>query len=96
MPPIILIIFVLVVLGIGYYIRLVLRTHPALPTLTLLVLSLVVFVLFCVSSYSYNVAADETGTTGGVGIHEAVFGLLALGLGVASLAVHLRAQRSSG
>lgn len=93
MPPIILVVLVLAVLGLGYYVSSILRTRSALLTLVLLALSVTVFVLFSASTYNFNVVADETGTTGGMGGRDAVLGLLSLGLGIASLIVHLRARR---
>lgn len=94
MVPLILVFFVLAIFGFGYFIPSALRTSSALPTLLLLALSVIVFVLFYISFYFVIVAADETGTTGGMGARDAVLGLLSLGLGIASLVVHLRARRA--
>lgn len=85
--------FALAVFGLGYFVSSASRTRSALPTLAILSLSLAVFVLFSVSAYNGGVVADETGTDGGLGGREAVLGLLSLGLGIASLVVHLRARR---
>lgn len=99
MPPIILAVLVLAVLGLGYYVGSVLRTRSALPTLALLALSLAFFVLFSISVYNDAVFADETGTGGGIygrnAGWNAVLGLLSLGLGIASLVMHLRVRRSN-
>lgn len=93
MPSISVILLVLAVLGLGYFVSSALRTRSAFPTLALLALSVAAFVLLYISFYLGLVAADETGTTGQMGVREAVLGLLSLGLGVASLVVHLRARR---
>ena len=87
-----LIFLVLAVLGLGYFVLSALRTSSALPTLSLLALSVIAFVLFYIFTYNFNVVADETGTAGGLGGRETIFGLLSLGFGVASLVVHLRAR----
>ncbi|CAN5565649.1 hypothetical protein BH24ACT21_BH24ACT21_17730 [soil metagenome] len=86
--------FALAVFGLGYFVSSASRTRSALPTLVLLTFSLVVFVLFSISIYNFNVVADETGTVGGMGGRDTVLGLLSFGLGIASLVVHLRARRS--
>ena len=88
------VIFLLAIFGLGYFVFSALRTRSALPTLILLSLSLAVFVLFSISVYNFNVVADETNAGGGMGVREAILGLLSLALGIASLVVHLRAQRS--
>jgi hypothetical protein len=85
---------VLGVFGLGYFVSSALRTRSALPTLVLLALSVTVFVLFSIVVYNGGVVADETGTGGGMGVREAVLGLLSFGLGIASLIVHLRARRA--
>lgn len=85
---------VVAVLGLGYFVSSALRTRSPLPTLVLLALSIVAFVLLYVSFYFGLVAADESGTAGRMGLRDAVLGLLSLGLGVASLVVHLRARRA--
>lgn len=92
MVPLTLVFLVLAVFGLGYFVSSALRTGSALPTLALLSLSVAVFVLFSISVYNFNIVADETGTVGGMGPREAVLGLLSLGLGIASLVVHLRAR----
>jgi hypothetical protein len=94
MVPLILVFFVLAILGLGYFVSSALRTRSPLPTLVLLALSVAVFVLFYISVYNFNIVADETGTAGGIGVREAVVGLLSFGLGVASLTMHLRARRA--
>ncbi len=93
MIPMVVVFLVLAIFGLGYFASSASRTRSALSTLVLLALSVVIFVLFSISAYNFNVVADETGTVGGMGIREAVLGLLSLGLGIASLAVHLRARR---
>ncbi|CAN5751617.1 hypothetical protein BH23ACT11_BH23ACT11_30790 [soil metagenome] len=98
MIPIWLILLVLGVFGLGYFVSSALRTRSALLTLVLLALSVSVFVLFNISFYLDIVFADETGKVGGtVGWNAGwtpVFLLMSLGLGIASLVVHLRARRS--
>ena len=98
MVPIILILFVLVVLGLGYFVSSTLRTRSPLPTLVLLVTSVVVFLLFYISFYLDIVFADQNdavgGTTGWNAGWTPVLGLLSLGLGIASLVVHARARRA--
>lgn len=95
MVPLILVFFVLAIFGLGYFVSSASHTRLVLPTLVLLALSFLIFVLFSISLYNFNIVADETGTTGGMGGWEAVLGLLSLGLGVASLVVHLRARRAN-
>ncbi len=98
MVPIILILFVLVVLGLGYFVSSTLRTRSPLPTLVLLVTSVVVFLLFYISFYLDIVFADQNDAVGGITGWNAgwtpVLGLLSLGLGIASLVVHARARRA--
>lgn len=93
MISMIVVLFALAIFGLGYFVSSASRTRSTLPTLVLLALSLAVFVLFSISVYNFNVVADETNAAGGMGVREAVFGLLSLALGIASLIVHLRARR---
>lgn len=97
MIPILLVLVVLGFLGLAYLVPSALRTRSARPTLVLLALSVSFFVLFNVSFNLDIVFADENFAAGGETGWNAgltpVLGLLSLGLGIASVVVHLRARR---
>lgn len=95
MLPLYVVPAVLVVLGIGFGLRIISREKPRLRIVALLALSLLLMALFVVSVINFNIRADETATTGGFGTREVVLGISSLTLFLTSLLLHRRDRRAN-